>query len=802
MSGAILRLLSQFFLFALVSSSHGTQSKNILKFQSSSQDLSVFLISLGNGIKLATLLNCSVLLPAEIILRSHSLSSIPIVDIFDISKLRSQILTQFAVDLILDSEILDHRLHLSHPILKYTSLNQVTADLQRYLTATNIILDVGELFLRIIDTNCEAQKGMAKILHLILSSFPDSFRHSMSEILPILGDSYLSLDPGKTTSIDWNSISRPSFLGAIHVACANCSLPSLPWKDAHIVSISTLQKRSRSPASVWQDLSDVTLAIESREFLGVSSSTFSHLVVSERLYQNSSSVNLCLDLLPAPAPFTRDHHSTFGRTSPDVTCSHLKQINSSYHKAALQKIIHGIPRVFHTIGLEQTPFNIMMHLLSFEPSSHAIPLACSYLKVPQDDLQQIFQKINSLFRIPFQQDLVRSAVMRAMVDSQGQGGVPEGSLPPLRILMVIHNSYLQGAPLMAYYLAKTYQQRLGVKVDFFVNERQRGELETLITSQGMSVTAGSNLSSINSTAYDLIYLNTIATWYHEDLPHVLQLYADKCVMYVHESLREEVFKQYPSSREVMTQSRGLIFVTSLSMSVYKDILQQRQAVAKEKPDHYVIGNSLSPEMILQSQIDSERFEIRSKLGLSPTDILFVTSGDVFWMRNQRLLVDAARLLHEQVEAPLKVYFMIIGFTTPDAYVGGVYRRAERSKYPKQFIFKDKMPHEESLVYMAAGDVYISLAMKEAFGLTLLEAMTMGLPVIVAKLDGVPDVIYQEALDVKLRSVQSVTDAMKQMLSPATRRAHSALSQARSRDFQEHFFFLRHLQALTRLIDRN
>jgi glycosyltransferase involved in cell wall biosynthesis len=219
-------------------------------------------------------------------------------------------------------------------------------------------------------------------------------------------------------------------------------------------------------------------------------------------------------------------------------------------------------------------------------------------------------------------------------------------------------------------------------------------------------------------------------------------------MYVHESLRERIFNRHPSSREVMTQSRGLIFVTSLSMAVYNDILEQRQAVStqtKQKPHHYVIGNSLSPGLILQSQVNSERFQIRSQLGLSPTDILFVTSGDVYWNRNQKLLVDAACLLHEQLEAPLKVFFLVIGFTKPDEYINAVYNRANSSKYPQQFIFKKKMPHEESLVYMAAGDVYISLAIKEAFGLALLEAMTMGLPVIVAKLDGVPDVIYREAL---------------------------------------------------------
>jgi hypothetical protein len=103
------------FAFASSVTAQGTRLsyKNILKFQSSSEDLSVFLISLGNGIKLATLLNCSVLLPTEITLCSPSPSSVPIVDIFNISKLRSQTLTRFAVDLVFESEILEHHLHLS-----------------------------------------------------------------------------------------------------------------------------------------------------------------------------------------------------------------------------------------------------------------------------------------------------------------------------------------------------------------------------------------------------------------------------------------------------------------------------------------------------------------------------------------------------------------------------------------------------------------------------------------------------------------------------------------------------------------
>jgi glycosyltransferase involved in cell wall biosynthesis len=150
-------------------------------------------------------------------------------------------------------------------------------------------------------------------------------------------------------------------------------------------------------------------------------------------------------------------------------------------------------------------------------------------------------------------------------------------------------------------------------------------------------------------------------------------------------------------------------------------------------------------------------------------------------------------------ATTQVFFLVIGFTEITQYVKDIYKRVQDSPYHSQFILRDKMPHQTSLEYMAAGDVYVSLALKESFGLALLEAMTMAIPVIVAKLDGVPDVIYQEALDVVPTSPPSVYEAMKELLPLTTRTRHSVQAQKRSEYFKQQFFLIRHLDVLRRVL---
>ena len=93
-------------------------------------------------------------------------------------------------------------------------------------------------------------------------------------------------------------------------------------------------------------------------------------------------------------------------------------------------------------------------------------------------------------------------------------------------------------------------------------------------------------------------------------------------------------------------------------------------------------------------------------------------------------------------------------------------------FMKRFKLVPKTKHFECLKMLSAADVLISTSDHESFGMTLLEAMSMGKPVITSKVDGIPSVIYPEAIDVPLGDVVALKQAMENMLNETTRSSHA------------------------------
>jgi glycosyltransferase involved in cell wall biosynthesis len=813
------------------------KNRRVMKYQIR-EGLTNQLMSFVQGIRIAKSLKTSLVLPSKFLTRtylppspstnsisdSHRVKAInasviewDFGDIFNILKLQTIFLARYDITLLEESDISDHRIHLFHQFAKYTSMNQTIGDLKNYLQVDNVILDVGPLYLRMIDTNCSNQKEISDILHLLLdclaeplteliSSFQSSLDLNYNAVhLRIESDAFNSSPKTRSVAGKWENLligQKFSTSVPLYISCGGCLALSSRFnyilnRKTFFHHLTNSLKRVFLRYSVSLEamaIVDLKMMIGAKRFAGSSSSSFSHLIVSERLRQKMTT-NICI-FLPQPTSFTGSLQTYFGRITPDVSCSQLPEIQSSLNNAVIKGIIDGIPSLFDTMHVENSPFNSLIYMLSYQPSSYSLPLVYTYLDIPFGEKWLIYNKIQELFDKPGKRNIIICALETAM-------GAPISH--PMRILMVLHNTMMQGASLMAFYLAKMYKERLGIEVNFFVPKHSRGPLEILIKQNGMKIQSGKRLTSVDMMRYNVVYLNTIVSWYHEYLPKYLGLYRKMCILYVHESMREEIFKIYPSAEEVLNSAKALVFVTSRSQAVYQDILERRG-----NSNHFVVGNSLSPRMILAAQQKSEITKKRTELGIKPSDLLFVISGDVYPNRNQAVFVEASIRLLDYLNqtsssfpvsiSHTQVFFLVMGFTEITQYVKDIFQRVQESPYQKQFILRDKMPHETSLEYMAAGDIYVSLALKESFGLALLEAMTMGIPVIVAKLDGVPDVIYQEALDVDPTSPESVYEAMRVMLSPEVRTHHSSSAQDRSQYFKQQFFLVRHLDVL-RLVSR-
>jgi glycosyltransferase involved in cell wall biosynthesis len=146
-------------------------------------------------------------------------------------------------------------------------------------------------------------------------------------------------------------------------------------------------------------------------------------------------------------------------------------------------------------------------------------------------------------------------------------------------------------------------------------------------------------------------------------------------------------------------------------------------------------------------------------------------------------------------------FVLVGLT-------GEYPNVEKaakdvaagSAFPEKFMFFDKKEHDQAVQILTSADVLVSVADKESFGMALLEGMTAGLPAIVQKVDGVPEVVYEGAIDVDPKDIDSFAGAMHRMLDPAVRSAQGARAAQRSAFFDKGAFYTKHALALREVIE--
>lgn len=126
-----------------------------------------------------------------------------------------------------------------------------------------------------------------------------------------------------------------------------------------------------------------------------------------------------------------------------------------------------------------------------------------------------------------------------------------------------------------------------------------------------------------------------------------------------------------------------------------------------------------PKVLLWNAIDIDRFS-KKKIKLTHT-LKLINIGTFVPKKNQRFLIEVARVL----------YAKNIDFTL--TFLGDGPTLSETKENVKKQMFFSKIKFEGSVdnveSYLSKSDIYVHSATYEPFGLVLLEAMSMGLPVI-------------------------------------------------------------------------
>lgn len=147
-------------------------------------------------------------------------------------------------------------------------------------------------------------------------------------------------------------------------------------------------------------------------------------------------------------------------------------------------------------------------------------------------------------------------------------------------------------------------------------------------------------------------------------------------------------------------------------------------------------------MIIPNGIDLDKFNglnrenARSEMRIPNDDIIVTFVGTLRPVKGVKYLIQAMDLIHKK-NADIKL--MLVG-DGPDRQE--LERMTEELELKDVVVFVGKVPNEKIPMYMTASDIFILPSLSEGFPIVNLEAMASGLPVIVTKVGGLPEIVNE------------------------------------------------------------
>jgi len=157
-----------------------------------------------------------------------------------------------------------------------------------------------------------------------------------------------------------------------------------------------------------------------------------------------------------------------------------------------------------------------------------------------------------------------------------------------------------------------------------------------------------------------------------------------------------------------------------------------EILGRERCDIFVIPNGIDYEFFsgyLRKQGLSTLEPVNNKKKV----ILYV--GRLEPVKGVRYLVEAVRILIDKGLRNIKV--LIVGDGSEKRYLEELVEKLGLEDY---IVFVGRVPHDKIPEYMASADLFVLPSLSEGFGIVVLEAMAMGLPIIASRVGGLPWII--------------------------------------------------------------
>ena len=155
---------------------------------------------------------------------------------------------------------------------------------------------------------------------------------------------------------------------------------------------------------------------------------------------------------------------------------------------------------------------------------------------------------------------------------------------------------------------------------------------------------------------------------------------------------------------------------------------------------------------------SEERMTRRELGLPDSYMLTVGAHDP--RRNVKVLLGAYQRLKAMGNLCQKL--VVVGPKTP--FFREVWNETVSRGLEQDVLYIDFVPNERHPLYYNLADLYVYPSSEEGFGLTPLEAMACGCPVVTSRVSSLPEVVGDAALTVNPASEEELAEAMGRILS--------------------------------------
>jgi len=174
---------------------------------------------------------------------------------------------------------------------------------------------------------------------------------------------------------------------------------------------------------------------------------------------------------------------------------------------------------------------------------------------------------------------------------------------------------------------------------------------------------------------------------------------------------------YPVERILARWTDKMITINAEDCENAKKILKCKDVMQLD-------GMGIDIDLFTSTDVSNERARIRNELGIPQGAWVMIYLAELIPNKNQKMLLDALKLVMEKHP---ETYLIIAGV---DHYQGEIQQYAQDIRVEKNFRYLGWRSDKEALY--ASADICTPTSIREGFGLNLVEAMAMGLPVVATR----------------------------------------------------------------------